>query len=90
MLAQFNASSRAPELNFELTETAVVAAGGSPSKEKEKAGAVVAKAEKPKITDFEMQEVVGIGGFGRVYKAINKKENDRVCALKVLKKESVA
>jgi serine/threonine protein kinase len=37
-----------------------------------------------------MQEVVGIGGFGRVYKAINKKENDRVCALKVLKKESVA
>jgi len=48
------------------------------------------KGEKPKITDFDVQEVVGIGGFGRVYKAINKKENNRVCALKVLKKESVA
>lgn len=54
MLAQFNASSRAPELNFELTETAVAAASASPSKEKEKAATVSTKAEKPKITDFEV------------------------------------
>ena len=28
---------------------------------------------KPKITDFEIHEVVGIGNFGKVYKATNKK-----------------
>lgn len=44
---------------------------------------------KPKISDFELEGVVGIGNFGKVHKAYNKREN-RVCALKVLKKESVA
>lgn len=44
---------------------------------------------KPKITDFELMEVVGIGNFGKVHKALNKKDN-RIVALKVLKKESVA
>ena len=47
------------------------------------------KQKKPKITDFELQEVVGMGNFGKVHKAFNKKAN-RVCALKVLIKESVA
>ena len=27
---------------------------------------------KPKITDFDIQEVVGIGCFGLVHKALNK------------------
>ena len=47
------------------------------------------KTPKPKITDFDLMEVVGIGNFGKVHKAFNKKQN-RLCALKVLKKESVA
>ena len=47
------------------------------------------KAVKPKITDFELMEVVGIGNFGKVHKAFNNKAQ-RLCALKVLKKESVA
>lgn len=47
------------------------------------------KTVKPKITDFDLMEIVGIGNFGKVHKAFNKKDN-RVCALKVLKKESVA
>ena len=34
-------------------------------------------------------EIVGIGNFGKVHKAYNNKSN-RLCALKVLKKESVA
>jgi serine/threonine protein kinase len=32
---------------------------------------------------------VGIGGFGKVHKAFNNKSG-RTCALKILKKESVA
>jgi serine/threonine protein kinase len=47
------------------------------------------KAVKPKITDFDIMEVVGIGNFGKVHKAYNKK-SERIVALKVLKKESVA
>jgi len=47
------------------------------------------KPAKPKITDFELEGVVGIGNFGKVHKAYNKREK-RVCALKVLRKESVA
>lgn len=47
------------------------------------------KAAKPKITDFELEGVAGIGNFGKVLKAYNKREK-RVCALKVLRKESVA
>ena len=59
---------------------------GSPLVIKESA---VPRKIKPKITDFDIQEVVGTGCFGLVYKAFNKIEN-RFCALKVLKKESVA
>ena len=44
---------------------------------------------KPKIEDFDLQEVVGIGNFGKVHKAYNNREK-RVVALKVLLKESVA
>ena len=44
---------------------------------------------KPKITDFDLYEVVGIGGFGKVHKAYNRRTG-KVCALKMLKKESVA
>lgn len=47
------------------------------------------KAVKPKITDFDIFEVIGIGNFGKVHKAFNNKSG-RLCALKVLKKESVA
>lgn len=47
------------------------------------------KATKPKITDFELEGVIGIGNFGKVHQAFNKRER-RVCALKVLRKESVA
>lgn len=47
------------------------------------------KVVKPKISDFDLMEIVGIGNFGKVHKAFNKKSN-RLCALKVLKKESVA
>ena len=44
---------------------------------------------KPKIEDFVIQEVVGIGNFGKVHKALNQRDN-RVVALKMLLKESVA
>ena len=47
------------------------------------------KYNKPKIEDFEVKEMVGVGHFGKVYKAINKAEADRPCVLKVLEKESV-
>lgn len=47
------------------------------------------KLEKLKITDFELYECIGIGNFGKVHKALNKVHN-RICALKILKKESVA
>jgi len=41
------------------------------------------KKEKPRLEDFELRDAVGIGNFGKVYKAFNKKA-DRLCALKVL------
>jgi len=63
--------------------------GGSPLLPREKALAQERKKLKPQITDFDILEVVGIGNFGKVHKAFNKREN-RVCALKILKKESVA
>ena len=47
------------------------------------------RQQRYKITDFRLEGVIGIGNFGKVYKAINRKE-DRICALKCLKKESVA
>jgi len=62
---------------------------GSPFSVKEKGLSPEPKKIKPKITDFDILEVVGIGNFGEVHKAFNKKEN-RVCALKALRKESVA
>ena len=62
--------------------------GNSPALIKEKAAALE-KKNKPKVTDFEIKEVIGIGNFGKVHYARNKKEN-RPCALKILKKESVA
>ena len=46
------------------------------------------KEIKPKITDFEIYEVIGMGNFGKVQKAYNKKSK-RMCALKVISKESV-
>jgi len=42
-----------------------------------------------KITDFELYECIGIGNFGKVHKALNKVHN-RIVAIKILKKESVA
>lgn len=47
------------------------------------------KRDKPKISNFDLYEIIGIGNFGKVVKAYNKKEK-RECALKVLNKESVA
>ena len=44
---------------------------------------------KPKVSDFDLQEVVGIGNFGKVHKAYNR-NREMVVALKVLVKESVA
>ena len=62
---------------------------GSPQSLREKGLSPDLKKIKPKITDFDILEVVGIGNFGDVHKAFNKKEN-RVCALKALRKENVA
>ena len=62
---------------------------GSPTSIKEKGLSPEPRKIKPKITDFDILEVVGIGNFGEVHKAFNKKEN-RVCALKALRKENVA
>ena len=56
----------------------------SPCKLKEKK-----KLYKPKITDFDLLSVVGVGNFGQVHKAFNK-DQQREVALKVLLKESVA
>ena len=67
----------------------------SAKKEKESAKKVseaniaLGVSRKPKISDFDLQEVVGIGNFGKVNKAYNKVQK-RVVALKVLVKESVA
>ena len=67
----------------------------SAKKEKESAKKVseaniaLGVSRKPKISDFDLQEVVGIGNFGKVNKAYNKIQK-RVVALKVLVKESVA
>ena len=47
------------------------------------------KKPRPKITDFKIEGVVGVGNFGKVHKAYNLRE-DRVVALKMLVKESVA
>jgi hypothetical protein len=44
---------------------------------------------KPKITDFEIDKVIGVGHYGKVSKAWNKRQK-RWVALKALKKESVA
>lgn len=57
-------------------------------KEREK-GLSILRLKRPKISDFEVQQVIGVGNFGRVHKAFNIRD-DRVCALKILRKESVA
>ena len=44
---------------------------------------------RPKVSDFEIQELIGIGNFGKVHKAFNNRDQ-RVCALKIITKESVA
>jgi serine/threonine protein kinase len=38
---------------------------------------------KPKISDFDLDVIIGVGNFGKVYKAFKKKEK-RFCAIKVL------
>ena len=43
---------------------------------------------KAQIQDFQIQELIGTGNFGKVHKALNQKQ-DRECALKILEKESV-
>ena len=46
-------------------------------------------SSKPKISDFELQEVIGLGNFGKVIKAFNKMTN-KLVALKVLNKDNIA
>jgi len=43
---------------------------------------------KPKIDDFKIGDLIGVGNFGKVYKAENLKHK-RISALKVLIKEGV-
>ena len=45
--------------------------------------------QKAKISDFEMDKLIGAGNFAKVFKAFNDKKS-RTCALKILKKENVA
>lgn len=49
----------------------------------------IREPEKPNIEDFEVGQIIGMGNFSKVYKALNTKTNTWV-ALKVMKKESVA
>lgn len=42
-----------------------------------------------RITDFEVDKIIGIGHFGKVHKAWNKRQN-RWVALKALQKDQVA
>lgn len=58
----------------------------SAAKEKEPESLIFVK---PKIDDFDLHQIIGIGTFGKVHKAYNRKA-ERFCALKVLQKESVA
>ena len=44
--------------------------------------------KKPQIGDFSLQEIIGIGNFGKVHKAYNNRDQ-HICALKVLVKENV-
>lgn len=67
-------------------EASVADGSGSPTYAQKMANI---KANKPKITDFELQEVVGTGNFGKVHKAYNNRDK-RVCAIKILKKEGVS
>ena len=50
---------------------------------------VETKMMKADISDFQIQELVGTGNFGKVHKALNLKQN-RECALKIILKESIA
>jgi hypothetical protein len=49
----------------------------------------IKQANKPKIKEFEQHEIMGLGNFGKVVRAFNKKAQ-RLCALKSLEKENVA
>ena len=63
----------------------------SPGEESEKEDLVETEpsCDKPTIEDFEVKKLIGIGNFGKVVKAYNKKSAQDV-ALKILDKESVA
>jgi hypothetical protein len=91
LIKDFNSTYKlneaSPSVHVESTQDLYTA--NSPTLVKEKAAALE-RRNKPKITDFEVRQVIGIGNFGKVHFAINKKEKGRPCALKVLKKESVA
>ena len=86
MLEQFNNKDKGQASTFDLQTDGNTATDGalSPNRQVEPARPV-----KPTITDFEIEGVVGIGNFGKVHKAYNTRDG-RVCALKALRKESVA
>ena len=48
-----------------------------------------ARENKPKISDFQIQELIGVGNFGKVMKAYNIVRK-QLCALKIVRKESIA
>mmetsp|Transcript_1238 Transcript_1238/g.1430 ORF Transcript_1238/g.1430 Transcript_1238/m.1430 type:complete len:89 (+) Transcript_1238:3460-3726(+) len=88
MPKDMNSSFKLHEMSPAVDSTGELITTNSPSLLKEKA-AYLERKNKPKITDFEIKQVIGIGNFGKVFQAYNTKDH-RQCALKVLKKESVA
>lgn len=45
--------------------------------------------KKPRITDFELQQTIGTGNFGKVVHAISKKHAEEESALKIITKSSI-